>query len=281
MKEIEALQALGFSLNEAKVYLALVNYSPLNGYEVAKRSGVTRTMVYDILRRLVAKEYVKRIEGSPTMYCAVDYRDLVQSLNTEHGSKIEQLEKLFAKLSMTSDEGNYVFNLKGGEEPLIDLLKQHICHAQKEIYLSIWDKEAEKIKNELKDAHMRGVEIHIFSFCKIPFEFGHQYSYNITNVQISDFQKAFPYRRVAAVFDKTKMIVGIGDGKPGDVHILTGNPMLINMAIDEMILDLLYLHAFKKFGDFKEDMSVADYQKASADFMKTIHIPPDIPSNNN
>jgi hypothetical protein len=51
--------------------------------------------------------------------------------------------------------------------------------------------------------------------------------------------------------------------------------------LTEIVLDLLYLHAFKKFGDFKEDMSVADYQKASADFMKTIHIPPDIPSNNN
>ena len=45
MEEIyNVLQEVGFSINEAKVYVALIAKNPISGYEVAKRSNITRTM---------------------------------------------------------------------------------------------------------------------------------------------------------------------------------------------------------------------------------------------
>jgi hypothetical protein len=53
---IEELQHLGMSGYEAKAYVALVAAgSPLNGYEVAKHSGVPRSTVYETLGKLVGR----------------------------------------------------------------------------------------------------------------------------------------------------------------------------------------------------------------------------------
>ena len=52
---IDMMQDIGFSVNEAKVYLALVLKNPMSGYEIAKNSDITRAMVYDILKRLMQK----------------------------------------------------------------------------------------------------------------------------------------------------------------------------------------------------------------------------------
>ncbi|MFD2351428.1 TrmB family transcriptional regulator [Nonomuraea ferruginea] len=53
---IEELQRLGMSGYEAKAYVALVAAgAPLNGYEVAKRSGVPRSTVYETLGKLVGR----------------------------------------------------------------------------------------------------------------------------------------------------------------------------------------------------------------------------------
>ena len=53
---VEELQRLGMSGYEAKAYVALVAAGgPLNGYEVAKRSGVPRSTVYETLAKLVGR----------------------------------------------------------------------------------------------------------------------------------------------------------------------------------------------------------------------------------
>jgi len=45
---INIMQDIGFSTNEAKVYLALIRKNPMSGYEIAKNTDITRTMIYDI-----------------------------------------------------------------------------------------------------------------------------------------------------------------------------------------------------------------------------------------
>jgi len=53
---VERLQHLGMSGYEAKAYVALVASGvPINGYEVAKKSGVPRSTVYEPLGKLAAR----------------------------------------------------------------------------------------------------------------------------------------------------------------------------------------------------------------------------------
>lgn len=64
MNNYEFLEKLGFSSNEAKVYGTLIKHKVLNGYEIAKLSGVARSLVYEVINRLVAKGAVIRIDES-------------------------------------------------------------------------------------------------------------------------------------------------------------------------------------------------------------------------
>ena len=56
-RALELLKDAGLSGYEGKAYLALLAAGePLNGYEVAKASGVPRSTVYETLGKLVVEE---------------------------------------------------------------------------------------------------------------------------------------------------------------------------------------------------------------------------------
>ena len=81
MNSFEFLEKLGFSSNEAKVYGTLIKHKVLNGYEIAKLSGVARSLVYEVINRLIAKGAVIRIDGEPNFYKPIEYQDLIRSIH--------------------------------------------------------------------------------------------------------------------------------------------------------------------------------------------------------
>ena len=85
MNNYEFLEKLGFSSNEAKVYGTLIKHKVLNGYEIAKLSGVARSLVYEVINRLVAKGAVIRIDGEPNFYKPIEYQDLIRSIHNLAG----------------------------------------------------------------------------------------------------------------------------------------------------------------------------------------------------
>jgi len=277
---VDVLQQVGFSQNEAKVYLALVKNSPQNGYEVAKVSGVTRTMIYDILNRLVGKGFVRRINSEPTLYCAVNSQELMEKIEVEQHTKLERARDALSNLNTNIDDAYYVFNLRGGPKQLIDHLNAQIRRARNSIYLSIWDLEAKEIRDELKKAEKRGVGIFIFSFSKIPFACGTQCSYEIPGSEgkrLDQISDRFAFRRVAAVFDQETLVIGTGNGLEDEINILTGNPMLVSMTIDQIILDMLLLQCMKKYAGYNPGISAEEYDALSERFLAGLNLPVFIP----
>ena len=49
------LVKLGFSEYEAKAYIALLGKNPVSGYELAKQSGVPRSMIYEVVGKLASR----------------------------------------------------------------------------------------------------------------------------------------------------------------------------------------------------------------------------------
>ena len=84
MDIVPALQRLGFAEYEARAYLALVKRSPLNGYELAKASGIPRANVYGVLERLGARRAIVRVdEDGGARYAPVPPADLMRRLSGE------------------------------------------------------------------------------------------------------------------------------------------------------------------------------------------------------
>ncbi len=265
------LEEMGFSQNEAKCFIALTMKSPMTGYEVAKTAGITRTMVYDVLKRLERKECVKAIEGNPKMYSAVNYKDFVHTTRNDYEEKLDALEKQLESMTRISDRENYVFNLSGKAQ-MIEAFKKAILESQTEIYLSAWSQEALLIADELQQAHEQGVQIYAFSFCALPFSFGIQYTYNLENPH-----RKFPNRRLTGVFDRKLLIMGEGNEKIEEIGISTENPMLMEMAIDQMLMDLILHRALHHYGYLQGASDVDHYNKGVQRFFEEIHMYEEIP----
>lgn len=57
------IQKFGLTDNEAKIYVALSNHGPMNGYELAKKAAIARGNIYTCLNRLIEKEAIVAADG--------------------------------------------------------------------------------------------------------------------------------------------------------------------------------------------------------------------------
>jgi len=68
----EMLKAVGFTENEAKCYMALLERDVLSVTEVAKISGIVRPSAYDVLEKLLANGFVTIVPGKIKRYAALE-----------------------------------------------------------------------------------------------------------------------------------------------------------------------------------------------------------------
>jgi predicted transcriptional regulator len=106
------LVELGFSPYEADVYLALVKEHPANGSQLARRSGVPRSMVYQTLDRLAEKGAVLVAPGEPAWYTPVSPAELFGRLQERYATHCQALIKALPQVAQT-EEDQLVWNLTG------------------------------------------------------------------------------------------------------------------------------------------------------------------------
>lgn len=102
---IEILNNIGFSNNEAEVYLTSLYLGPTTILKIAKSSGIRRTTVYSVVETLKNKGLIHiKPEGLKQLYVA-EHPERLQNMIE---SKKMALEKLLPEFTA-------LYNLKGGE----------------------------------------------------------------------------------------------------------------------------------------------------------------------
>lgn len=271
MPEIyEVLQDIGFSINEAKVYVALISKHPISGYEVAKRSNITRTMVYDILNRLVQKGAIQQIiENDSKLYSPLPYKELLKKFREDYNSRIDAVETALDNLECEENTNNYIINISDYES-MVQEVRTLIQSANREIYLSIWEEEALLFKDDFEKAIDKGVKIIAFSFSKLPLKLTNSFSYGIPS---DELKKVWNRRRIIVVVDRERIVIGEGNDQIEEISIITSNSMLIELAIDQMLLDVIHLHELRKGGYLPDEItSVKQYKDAVTRFHKDLDI---------
>jgi len=100
----KSLTSLGLDKNESAAYLAMLEFGPASVLQIAKKSGINRSMLYDILDSLISKGLVyKSIRGKKVRFVARQ-PEALQNLLAE---KMEKLEKLMPSLKALSEKGEY------------------------------------------------------------------------------------------------------------------------------------------------------------------------------
>ena len=158
MDVIEQLQQLGFSQYEAQAYVALLRQSPLNGYELAKASGVPRPNIYTVLQKLEEAGAVLRLtvpEG--VRYAPIPAEELLVKLKRRYQ---ESLEAASAGLQQIASPPNLeaVLNLRGYGQ-LLDQARTLLDQTGEHLLISIWPEEALALAEPVQQAVDRGVQI--------------------------------------------------------------------------------------------------------------------------
>ena len=231
-KLLPALKSFGFTTNEAKAYLSLLQNNPATGYEISGKSGIPRSAIYEILKRLESTGMVSCVDTNPTRYIPLPPDHLFDLLENSFNSNLDTLKDSLRNVNTDLEIGD-LWNIRG-YDGMIDRARTMIRNADKSIYLSLWLNEYKKLLSDLKDAEKRGVNIVIFSFCELPMDMGTVFSYNLDSERLLAVWSS----KILLVADHDSALLGGVEMLPTNKVAWTRNSAIVAIALNYIVLDL-------------------------------------------
>jgi sugar-specific transcriptional regulator TrmB len=233
---VEALGALGFHLNEARAYWALLTRGTSTGYEVSQHAGIPRSAVYGVLRKLVAEGAARRTPGPPERFSATPADALLAQLERRFEAKSRTVREAVAKLDAEPSFPE-AFGVEGYERVLEEAA--NVVHsAERTLVVGGWPRELARLAAELGGAVRRGVDLVVFSHAVLPAEVpGARFSYGYEEAEIERFWK----HRLVVVADERSSLLGAAEGTPADRAVVSRTPAIATVAADQVLLDITLL----------------------------------------
>ena len=152
------LTALGLTEYEAKVYTALLAESPASGYQIGKRAGVPRSMVYEALGRLESRGMVlKTGDARATLYRPLPPDLLLRRYQDEQETLLAELHLTLEALYQAPVEDRLW--MVSGRQAYLAYAGQMIDDAADELLLLLNDADLEALRPSIMDAARRGLSV--------------------------------------------------------------------------------------------------------------------------
>jgi HTH-type transcriptional regulator, sugar sensing transcriptional regulator len=243
---IEELQRLGMSGYEAKSYVALVAAgTPLNGYEVAKRSGVPRSTVYETLAKLVGRgaAYEVRAGDASVGYIALPPSALLDRMRREFDQSIDTLRDALPGIA-TPPQVRLVHNLSD-RASLLARAEDVVAGAHKDLFLSGWPAEIEPLKPLARRAEAEGVDVSVVTFGDDPDPVGRTTPHRFSTPEV--VLENLGCRLLVVSADREQAVIGgIVDG--GDAWgVFTDDPAVVLVAVEYVRHDIAMHLIAEKF----------------------------------
>ncbi len=241
---MERLRALGFTTYESKAYITLLKNNPSTRYELSKNSGVPRSAIYDVIKKLENLGAVNALYTSPEKYVPLPPEQLLSLLERQFKERLEEARKALKQFD-TQIEPGHLWNIVGYQN-MLHKAREMISSAQETIFLSLWERECKKLKDDLDAARDRGVRIIVFSFTPLDLEVEEIYSYNIPEKELLNIWE----RKIILVVDHSQLLMGEADDRYTKKTAWTDNKAIVDIATNHIILDIT-LYGIR----MKEDVS--------------------------
>jgi sugar-specific transcriptional regulator TrmB len=161
-QSIDKLLKIGFSEYEAKAYMALLSKSPVSGYELAKISGVPRSMIYEVLGKLTSRGAAMTLRtGNVNKYAPFPAEEFLAQTQREHTELIESLKDELTHFA-NLPELEYVWNIEGNDNITAKALEM-IGQASRQIYLALLPDSFPVLQEALAAAITRDVRVVIYT----------------------------------------------------------------------------------------------------------------------
>ncbi len=247
---IGTFEEIGFSKNEAKTYMALLKEPGMNGYEISKKSGVPRSMVYAVIDKLLAKGAIIELRTETSTYIPLSVKELIANRRREAENTLDFLEKELQSVEKPA-KVNVIKHIEERSQ-IIGAMKKLILNAKEEIWLSAWEEEIEELRSSAEIQLEKGI---------------HMYSLLFTQQETASFGKAFYHRPNTSSIEKQRMgqrltiviqdhlevlIAGFIDGQTPQA-IQTTDPMLVILAKEYIRHDMMMKVVTEKWGSEQLD----------------------------
>lgn len=179
MDLITSLKKIGFTQQEAVIYIELCHHKEMTGYEAAKQSGISRSNAYAALSSLVDKGYAYVIEGTSAKYTPVPKEELMINARRDFEVTMKVIDE---ELDFTAYKQEPFVTIKGDKQ-IVDKLKNIIAQAELRIYLSCDDSVLERVKSDIEVAVEKGLKVVLLSQ-KPLVDVVHKHYYNSSSTSI-------------------------------------------------------------------------------------------------
>jgi sugar-specific transcriptional regulator TrmB len=154
---VDLLQRVGLNKYESEAYVALLEYGPLTGYELGKRSAVPLSRSYEILERLTARGLALVQPGDPPRYIAEAPEQFLERTRTATTATLDALAHALAELGPSAlPEGFWVIR---GQEPILAHARTSIARARRTLAISVASAYSAALAEALAQARERGCRV--------------------------------------------------------------------------------------------------------------------------
>lgn len=229
------LSELGFTQNEALAYLVLLedpSGEGLTGYELAARSGIPRSAVYTVLRRLESRGAAFCLGNEPARYAALAPERLIAAERSATKARLDAAEAALATLPR--HPRREPVHLLGTYDEVLSTAAGLIRGADRSVWLSAWPREMDQLRAALSDTRA----VHRVLHCPAalpdpPPRF---------SAWIDDGPgKAGWSHKLTLVIDRAEALIGGSEPEVDNQAVRTRNPSLVDMAANHLILDITLL----------------------------------------
>jgi sugar-specific transcriptional regulator TrmB len=230
---IESLQAVGFSLYEARLYVGLLRRGRQNGNELSRTSGVPSSKVYAMLERLTDSGIVARTKsGAGVEYVALPPEELLQRLRTRYEAPLDYLDSTLP--SMLGHEPAPESITISSIDAILSNCRALIGAAQETIYVSMWAESVDALVKDLADAAERELRIFGMVYGGAPPDVGwwQRHSYRET------VASRIGGRMLTLVADGTEALIAHVPEHGDPSAVRTRNPVLCLVAEEYLIHDM-------------------------------------------
>ncbi len=233
---VQALEALGFNLNEGRAYTALLQLGASTGYEVSRQAGIPRSAVYSTLRKLVTEGAARQDPGPPERFTATPPDALLDALRRRYETSETSLRDAVARLEV-SPAAPDVFAVQGYDR-ILDEAVRVVRAAESVLVVSGWPRELVRLGDELRAAVDRGAYVAVFSHAELPDAVpGIRFSYGLRE---EDLEKFWQHKLVVVADDRRSLLASTNEDAE-DRAIISETKAIAEIAVSQVSLDMTLL----------------------------------------
>ncbi|MCT2345484.1 TrmB family transcriptional regulator [Niallia taxi] len=239
------LQKLGFSQYECKAYVSLLKHSPMTGYEISKRSSVPRSMIYEVLGKLLDKGAVYIVPSDPVNYAPLPAKDLISRLRLNFEHSFDFLEKNLSILE-SEQEVDTIHRISGDENVLAEM-NSLIMNAQEEIWLSVWAPQIPSIKDAVLRKEKDGLSVTSILFGAPDTSLGYTTHHDYMSPKVAEERTNGRLTIVAR--DNEEVIIANFFPATQGWAIKTQDPALVLVALEYIGHDIIFAALTNEIGE--------------------------------